>query len=207
MRRAWWHASNWIFSTRTFYVLEYRQTEIAHLPHASAKVGIRQLTNFAAIQQLQQAGINTSYLDTALSRQRILAGSVAWLVIQNDEVAFTCWVSCNSKQGIDILGPFLRLEEAWYIGDCYTSPRYRGRGLYHAALLEITHAARAQGKRVYIAVEKGHEVSLRAVKACGFQFCQIVNVKAVLGHRRFSAERILLAAPLASDTIPPLPEE
>lgn len=63
--------------------------------------------------------------------------------------------------------PFMAARDL-QIGDTWTAPEHRGRGLATLALLGITHQMAAPARRFWYLVERDNEASVRAVRRAGF---------------------------------------
>jgi GNAT superfamily N-acetyltransferase len=63
--------------------------------------------------------------------------------------------------------PFMAREDV-QVGDVWTDPAHRNRGLASAALRELVRVAVGRGRRVWYVVEAGNAASIRTVEKNGF---------------------------------------
>ena len=74
-----------------------------------------------------------------------------------------------------------------YIWDCFTSPRFRGQGIYPKALIETCEMLKRGGvKKVLILVNSTNKASIRGIEKAGFKKI------AVLPHIRFMGRHFVL---------------
>jgi RimJ/RimL family protein N-acetyltransferase len=64
--------------------------------------------------------------------------------------------------------PFMG-DEDLQVGDTWTEPAWRGRGLARVALLEARHRAAAEGRCVWYVTDKDNTPSQRVAESCGFR--------------------------------------
>ena len=65
--------------------------------------------------------------------------------------------------------PFMTADDL-QIGDTWTHPAYRGRGLARFAITDVVRRMRAPGRRFWYLVESGNGASIRVIEQCGFAF-------------------------------------
>jgi RimJ/RimL family protein N-acetyltransferase len=80
--------------------------------------------------------------------------------------------------------PFM-IKKDLQIGDTWTDPKYRGRGLAAYAMKKITHLQKAPGRRFWYVTERENIASIRAAEKAGFvKFGEGVRTKR-FGHNLF----------------------
>lgn len=65
--------------------------------------------------------------------------------------------------------PFMR-DRDLQIGDTWTDPEYRGRGLAQAAIVHIARALSRPGRTLWYLAESENEASVRVIERVGFAF-------------------------------------
>jgi len=76
------------------------------------------------------------------------------------------------------------------IGDTWTHPDYRGRGLAVAAIVIIARAVRRPGRRLWYLAESDNETSIRVIERAGFTFVGIGDRTRRLGLRALGQFRL-----------------
>jgi RimJ/RimL family protein N-acetyltransferase len=86
--------------------------------------------------------------------------------------------------------PFMAADDL-QIGDTWTDPAYRGRGLATRSAREIVERATSEGRRVWYVVEKGNGPSIRVAEKAGMELRGEGARVSRAGVRALGAYRIL----------------
>jgi len=111
------------------------------------------------------AGLDSIWLEEAGARgDRCFAGTADGIV---------CYISVVSPNGFRVperLALRFTASSESYVGNCYTLERYRGRGFYPRALMQVGSALRSEGvERLYLFVERENLASRRSIEKAGFR--------------------------------------
>ena len=114
--------------------------------------------------------------------QRFAEGQVCAVAQAGADVVAYCWltgapVAVAESNRVLVPGP-----DEVYLYEAFTSPAWRGRGLFQALLLKLQQFANAQGRRrALIFVLADNVPSWRAIERAGFEMFQAVTKIEVLG--------------------------
>ena len=70
---------------------------------------------------------------------------------------------------VSIAGSYVRTPRVWVVGDVYTHPAYRGRGLARAVTSSVTADALAAGAVAALHVAKANAAAIRVYRALGYR--------------------------------------
>lgn len=76
---------------------------------------------------------------------------------------------------VSMAGTYLKLPEVWVVGDVYTLPQYRGRGLAKAVTSAVTSDALRSGAMTMLHVFEDNEPAIRAYRRLGYRTTQILT--------------------------------
>jgi GNAT superfamily N-acetyltransferase len=117
------------------------------------------------------------------------ACAVAWA--GTDVVAY-CWLTGAPVAVAEIDRLLIPGPDEVYLYEAFTSPAWRGRGLFQALLVRLQHFAHARGRRrALIFVLASNVPSWRAIEGAGFAMFQAVTKVEILGlgHAWFRGPR------------------
>ncbi|GEM_PF-2438470 len=124
---------------------------------------------------------NCPFLDNA--KKWLGKGVILFLIFFGKTLAHSSQVSTGNYDALsETIFRNIRYENTGYIGPCYTSPPYRGRGLYPFALLKICEFLRENGKeQAVISTKKNNDSSVKGIQKASFEFtAEVLNIKLLL---------------------------
>jgi len=121
---------------------------------------------------------------------RLLTGNELWLVLDGDQVLFSCWIFRERTPAIAAPGGELRLPPGMVcLEDSVTAPAARGRGIAPAAWVAIFDHLEAGGvEQVITKVETANLPSRRAVAKAGFAEVAVMHFRRIAGISRTSVD-------------------
>jgi len=98
-------------------------------------------------------------------------GSQGVVLVINNEWASYAFMSIPGKSGPPHLPGWIKQKKCYWIYNCHTKEKFRGKGYYKQALLLLTGFARNQVNEapIYIDTAEDNIASRRAIIATGFQ--------------------------------------
>jgi RimJ/RimL family protein N-acetyltransferase len=118
------------------------------------------------------------------AERRLREGQVCAAVRHGSEVIAYCSLTSRPEWVAEIGRLVVPGPGEVYIYDAFTSPAWRGRGLFQAMLKSLLEYARARGRRrALIFVLNRNRASRRAIEQAGFELFQAVSRVKVLGLR------------------------
>jgi hypothetical protein len=140
----------------------------SHLPEGFR---LENPTNLTAFDQLGAGGL-------AEARGRVAAGGSPWLLVEDERVAFACWILPFVPTRASSGGQLELPESVRCLEYSITLESYRGRGLAPAAWGAIADALEADGCRQLTTKVGVHNVaSRRAVEKAGFREVAVVSLR------------------------------
>jgi GNAT superfamily N-acetyltransferase len=124
--------------------------------------------------------------------QRFREGQACAVARAGTDVVAYCWLTGAPVAVAEIDRLLIPGPDEVYLYEAFTSPAWRGRGLFQALLLRLQHFARARGRRrALIFVLASNVPSWRAIEGAGFRMFQAVTKVEVLGlgHAWFRGPR------------------
>jgi len=107
--------------------------------------------------------------------ERLTRGSHCVRLVEDGQIATTCWVSAGAEWLRELSGWFAPAPGDAYVWDCATSPLFRGRHLYPRLLREILRRLTGEGlRRAWIATEWHNWRSASGLTRAGFRPVGIV---------------------------------
>jgi GNAT superfamily N-acetyltransferase len=107
---------------------------------------------------------------------RFKAGQVCAVACHGKEVVSYCWLTGAPTGVTEIDRLVVPGPDDVYLYDAFTEPRWRGRALFSATLLQLLSFARAQGKRrALIFVLTDNHASRKAIERTGFELFLAVS--------------------------------
>ena len=127
--------------------------------------------DLAPFDQLGPGGLSDA-------RSRIAEGGVPWLILDDDRVAFACWILSHVPTGAARGGRLKLPDRMLCLEYSITQENYRGRGLAPAAWCAIADALQADGITA-LTTKVGVEnvPSRRAVEKVGFREIATVSLR------------------------------
>jgi RimJ/RimL family protein N-acetyltransferase len=113
------------------------------------------------------------------AERRIREGQVCAAIRHGREVIAYCWLTTEPEWVAEIGRLVVPAPDEVYLYDAFTSPAWRGRGLFQAMLMGLLEYSRAQGRRrALIFVLRRNLASRRAIERTGFKlFLAVSRVK------------------------------
>ena len=103
--------------------------------------------------------------------KRLQQGHVMLCLEDHGELRSYCWVSLAGSSNDVFFGIMFEVpEDAIYIWDCATLPRYRKHGYYKTVLKAIL-SSHPGITSAYVAVDQLNHISRRALDRAGFRLC------------------------------------
>jgi GNAT superfamily N-acetyltransferase len=124
--------------------------------------------------------------------QRFREGQACAVARAGNDVVAYCWMTGAPVAVAEIDRLLIPGPDEVYFYEAFTSPAWRGRGLFQALLLRLQQFAHAQGRRrALIFVLASNVPSWRAIEGAGFKMFQAVTKIEVLGlgHAWFRGAR------------------
>jgi RimJ/RimL family protein N-acetyltransferase len=124
--------------------------------------------------------------------ERFREGQACAVARAGADVVAYCWLTAAPVSVVEIDRMLIPGTDEVYFYDAFTSPAFRGRGLFTALLLRLQQFAHARGRRrALIFVLAGNVPSWRAIERAGFTMFQTVTKIGVLGlaHVRYGGPR------------------
>jgi RimJ/RimL family protein N-acetyltransferase len=114
--------------------------------------------------------------------QRFAEGQFCAVAQAGTDVVAYCWLTGAPVAVAEINRVLIPGPDEVYLYEAYTSPAWRGRGLFQALLLRLQQYAHDQGRRrALIFVLASNVPSWRAIERAGFEMFQAVTKIEVLG--------------------------
>jgi GNAT superfamily N-acetyltransferase len=114
--------------------------------------------------------------------QRFREGQACAVARAGSDVVAYCWMTGAPVAVAEIDRLLIPGPDEVYFYEAFTSPAWRGRGLFQALLLRLQEFARARGRRrALIFVIASNVPSWRAIERAGFEMFQAVTKIEVLG--------------------------
>lgn len=134
-------------------------------PKASDKhAGLRSVEDIAQIEEAWG-------LQRDAAAERLRQGHVLYGLVDQGNLCGYCWVSRAGSSNDVFFGRRFKVpEDAVYIWDCATLPRYRNRGYYKTILKSIQSSGPVIAS-AYVAVDQFNHISRRALESVGFKAC------------------------------------
>jgi RimJ/RimL family protein N-acetyltransferase len=120
----------------------------------------------------------------AEARRRMAAGNDLWIVLEGQQLLFSCWIFRDRTPTVAAAGGELELPaDTICLEDSIAAPAARGRGIAPAAWTAIARAASQEGRRrIVTKVTIENTPSRRAVEKAGFEEIRMMSFKR-LGFR------------------------
>lgn len=131
------------------------------------------------------------------AKEGLSKGAVFFFLFVRKTLAHSSWVSMDNEATLfDPIFKSIKFDGAGYIGLCYTSPLYRGKGFYPYVLSRICKFLTEKGKtRAIISTKKTNHPSIRGITKAGFvligevwylkllilEFRKVIRGKKILG--------------------------
>lgn len=140
--------------------LVYRETALVkRLSPSMAKKVIRSVSDVEHPETLDEYCPNW--------RTRLQKGSYLVCALSEGEVAGFGWGRVQNELGFDYVDSYRLLErDIFYIYDCFTLSRHRGKGVYQAVVKGLADESRTD--EVYIACRWNNTGGIKAVRKAGF---------------------------------------
>jgi len=114
--------------------------------------------------------------------QRFGEGQACAVARAGSDVVAYCWLTGAPVAVAEIDRLLVPGPDEVYLYEAFTSPSWRGRGLFQALLMKLRQFAHARGKRrALIFVLASNVPSWRAIEGAGFEMFQAVTKIEVLG--------------------------
>jgi GNAT superfamily N-acetyltransferase len=153
LRKGLWRARQWIESEASW--LLYRSRPVVDAPEINGRP--------LDFDELKRLGYFKALAFPEMIRSR-LAKCTCYGFFVNTELATVAW----TWEGYLELEPGLGIPvDGIAIFDCWTIPKFRGRGIYTASLMRL--AALAGERGATIAVDPGNIPSIRGIERAGFE--------------------------------------
>lgn len=123
-------------------------------------------------------------------RRRDENGAQLWLVLEESEIVFACWIYPRATPVRAARGGSLELPPGVNsLEDSFTAASHRGRGIAGGAWTAIARELKARGAEVLITkVGVSNAPSRRAVEKAGFLAAAIMHLRLRGGRKRVSME-------------------
>ncbi len=171
--------------TSHLYRVFARSTEGAVIPEMPAGTECRIVRDIEELDRLIASPFHISYLNTRYVREALRREVVLVCLFTNGTIAHTTWVATGASAALDPFAENVDYRYSAYICDCYTRPRFRGRGLYPLALRTTATVTGEMGfTNNLLVVQQTNLPSLLAVKHAGYAECGELVLRRAFGTSR-----------------------
>lgn len=123
-------------------------------------------------------------------KEKLDSGAILFCVFIGREFSHSSWIAMTDKAKYDPVPLLIDYNRESYIQDCFTSPKYRGLGLYPYTLNQIFKFLREKNVSiVYIASRKGNFSSIKG----------ILNAEFVLAKKLYMIKILFLKYTIGMD--------